>query len=572
MIQLLMHSLMSFLDITALITLIGAALSLLLSGKTPDGGAAGIPGLPERRHQLMLICLGALTVTSFYGPVQRSMEMSGMGINAVLPVLPTTVFKTHFGSMWLIRLAGLSAAWILWLAGRQKKDSLPFAAFLFGCGAVIAFSRSASGHPADFGDLSPQQIADWLHLLAVASWAGALLALAPIFSPAAVAADTADSAGQTVANVADRIYRFFGPVLTVLVLTGLYNAWFAVGSFEPLITTTYGRLFSAKILLFLILVFRYIAPPRHGKDTGLFAAKFLGRTRVDAVVILGVLLFVSLLIHVIPARHQAHLEHLKEQAAQSRNAASRPEPVISLETSPARIAAGSPVAMAVSIRDPKGEPFKGLMISHERILHAIIISKDFEVFAHIHPEDLGPLTDEMLKTATFPIRYTFPKVGDYLIGFDFAADDEAYSRTVPVRVAEAPGMGEPKTDLSATKNFGDYQVSLSTLPEHVQAGSEASLRYVIRKKGSDVKNLAPYLGASMHLAIVPVGLKGFIHAHGITKGESHADHLHAAPPPSRFGPEIETEVVFPVKGLYKVFSQVKHEGKVLLFDFMIDVQ
>jgi len=76
----------------------------------------------------------------------------------------------------------------------------------------------------------------------------------------------------------------------------------------------------------------------------------------------------------------------------------------------------------------------------------------------------------------------------------------------------------------------------------------------------------------MHLAIVPVDLKGFIHAHGVTRGESHSDHVHAAPPPSRFGPEIRAGVVFPARGIYKVFSQVKHEGKVLLFDFMIDVQ
>jgi hypothetical protein len=33
-----------------------------------------------------------------------------------------------------------------------------------------------------------------------------------------------------------------------------------------------------------------------------------------------------------------------------------------------------------------------------------------------------------------------------------------------------------------------------------------------------------------------------------------------------------TDIVFPVKGVYKIFSQVKHEGKVLLFDFMVTVQ
>ena len=87
-------------------------------------------------------------------------------------------------------------------------------------------------------------------------------------------------------------------------------------------------------------------------------------------------------------------------------------------------------------------------------------------------------------------------------------------------------------------------------------------------------DLEPYLGAAMHLAVVPTSLNLFIHAHGLTPGEPHTnhDHLHTTAPPDKFGPEIESDIVFPAKGIYKIFSQVKHQGKVLLFDFMVDVQ
>ena len=87
-------------------------------------------------------------------------------------------------------------------------------------------------------------------------------------------------------------------------------------------------------------------------------------------------------------------------------------------------------------------------------------------------------------------------------------------------------------------------------------------------------NLEPYLGAAMHLAVVSEDLKVFIHVHGSVPGASHDhhDHLHAAPPPERFGPEIDSDMVFPGKGVYKIFSQVKHQGKVLVFDFMVNVQ
>ncbi len=571
MIQLLIHSLMTFLDLVALTTLLGVSVGLLLVPR-PAGGYSAQPAVfMARINQLLALCLVGLLISSFYGLIQRSIEMSGSGIGTVLSVLPTVVLKTHYGSMWLVRLAGLSAAGLLWLTGKRHMDSRFFSVFLFAGGAVIAFSRSASGHPADFGDLSSQQIADWFHLLAVASWAGTLLALAWAIPGPSTAERAGDSTQQQfVAGVAERFYILFGPVLAILVLTGLYNAWFAAGSFPALVTTSYGRMLSAKLALFVILMLRFAAPPLRKKDEAGFAMRFQRRTRFDAGIALGLLLSVSVIIHMIPAKHQAHLEHLRQAEAHSRDAASKPEPVVSLETNPARITAGSPIAMAVHIKDPDGKPFKGLGLSHERMLHAIIISKDLNTFAHIHPEDLGPVTDMMLKTADFPLYFTFPVAGEYLIGFDFATDDESYSRTVMVTVAEARGMTAPKTDFSSVRNFGDYRVTLKTLPDTIRAGTEATLRYTIEKNGRAVKNLEPYLGAAMHLAVVPVDLKLFIHAHGTTPGEHHTDHLHAAAPKS-FGPDIDVDIVFPVKGIYKIYSQVKHEGKVLLLDFMVPI-
>ena len=102
-------------------------------------------------------------------------------------------------------------------------------------------------------------------------------------------------------------------MLSVLVLTGLYNAWVEVGSFGVLITTPYGRVLSAKIALLLLLTFRYIAPPQHGQDESVFAMKFLRRTRVEAIMVLGVLLCAAMLTHNIPARHFSHLEHARCQ-------------------------------------------------------------------------------------------------------------------------------------------------------------------------------------------------------------------------------------------------------------------
>ena len=289
--------------------MIGAALCILYMAR-PTGGPAEYPQvLLGRLRRLIVICLSMLVISTIFGLIGRGMEMSGFGFAASLPLLPTVVFKSHYGSMWLLRVAGLIAAWVVLIAGRRYTGSRLFGGFLLVAGAAIAFSRSASGHPSDFGDLSPQQLADWLHLLAVSAWGGSLVALAAIFPPSFVKDDNLQQ--RLVAMTADRFYRVFGPLLTIIVFTGLYNAWFQVGSFEALTTTPYGGLLSAKLLLLLFLAFRYIAPPEHGRDEALFVTKFLYRTRLEAVIILALLLCVALLVHQIPARHFLHLKHMQ---------------------------------------------------------------------------------------------------------------------------------------------------------------------------------------------------------------------------------------------------------------------
>ena len=567
MIQEFMHSIMTFLDLMALSVLIGAAWCDLWLARRPTGEGMTYPKMfLERLRRLLMVCLTVLVISSFAGLVQRSTEMSGVGVTAIFPVLPTVIFKTHYGRMWLLRLAGLFAAWVVWWAGRRHIGSRLIAAFLLSAGAVIAFSRSASGHPADFGDLSPQQLADLMHLPAVSSWGGVLVALALIFPPPLVEKDSLQQ--QVVAGIADRFYVSFGPVLSVLVLAGLYNAWFAVGSFQLMVTTPYGGLLSAKLVFLLLLAFRYIVPPGHGQDESRFAIAFLRRTRIEAIIVVGVLLCVAVLVHQIPSRHYAHLAYAGLAGSHAHHEAQGPEPDVSLETN---ITAGIPVTLTVRIMQTDGNPLKGLEISHERILHAIIIGKDLNAFAHIHPEDIGPVTDDMMKKSTFPLLFTFPKAGEYLVGLDFAAADEYYSKTLSLNVAGGPAMGEPTNDFSTTKNFGEYRVALTISPENIRAGKETTLRYIVEKDGKAVTDLEPFLGASMHLAVVSADLKRLIHVHGVTPGEPHLDHLHAAPP-ERFGPEIDTDLVFPVKGIYKIFSQVKHQGKVLLFDFMVNVQ
>jgi len=255
------------------------------------------------------------------------------------------------------------------------------------------------------------------------------------------------------------------------------------------------------------------------------------------------------------------------------------EVAVDLETVPAELKAGSEAKILFTVRDGEGKPLQDLQITHDRLVHVVIASADFTVFAHIHPDEFGPITDEMKKKAEYPVRFTFPKAGQYIVAVDTAAKDDLISEHFTVDVGGGPKMGTFTKDLSREKKFGDLSVTLSTVPETITAGKEATLKYMIRKDGGPVTDLEPYLAAPLHAAIISSDLESFMHEHGELPGASmghehmgHMMHMMHMNVPNKFGPEIDVPVVFPARGLYQIFSQVQHRGKVVVLSFMVEVQ
>jgi putative copper resistance protein D len=306
MIHMVLHSIVTFMDIAALSLLVGIALCLFWIAR-PGGDEDASEFFADRLRRLLMLCLVVLIISSIANLIQRTMEMSGLGLAAVPPLLPAVLFKTHYGKIGLLRAGGIGLALVTWFIGRRHLNSRFVAVILFCASAAVAFSRSATSHAADFGDLSLQELSDCFHLIASSLWAGTLVAIAIVFRPSSIGED--NSQHPLISKVADRFYVLFGPVFSLLVITGLYNAWVEVGSFGLLVTTPYGRVLSVKIALLLFLTLRYVAPPQHGQDESAFVTKFLRRTRVDAIVIAGVLLCAAVLTHNVTARHLTHIQH-----------------------------------------------------------------------------------------------------------------------------------------------------------------------------------------------------------------------------------------------------------------------
>ncbi len=596
----------AWLELVFLTSFIGALVCRLYV--IGDLGASALfqSEISARFRLLFRISIPVIIVCAVSDLLIGAAEMSGRPVDEVFSFVPTVVLKTHFGRVWVARIISLllllAATWV----GRRYGESRGALHFMLGLGLIVAMSESASGHASDAGDFSVPEIADLLHLVAASLWGGGLFALAVVILPILKRQNDRTS----IAGAAVRFSRMGGYAVGIIAVTSFYNAWSYVGSVEALLKTAYGLTAAVKTLLFFLLVLlgafnRYVSVPLLRERTGLikakgpgiidhFASKLLSRVRgaqdgrhivvrflrlvrIEAVLVVAVLFCAALLRHEVPARHLLHLEHARAGVGHAdhghmHDAADQEAVSVRLETDPEQITVGIPVSMTVRLENRRGGPLHGLKRHHERILHALIIGSDLDVFAHIHPEDLGVITGTMLDTASFPLQYTFPKAGDYLIGLDFATEDGLYSRTVHLRVTGRPGMGPAGKDFSRAKNFGPYQVSLTTLSGDIKAGRETTLRYTVRKDGKPVTDLEPYLGAAMHLAIVRSDLTHFIHAHGSVPGEGPAADREHAQPPEKFGPEIESTIVFPVKGAYRIFSQVQHQGKVLLFDFMVEAR
>lgn len=249
--------------------------------------------------------------------------------------------------------------------------------------------------------------------------------------------------------------------------------------------------------------------------------------------------------------------------------------------------ANTKINLTIELKDEKNNPLTDLQISHERILHVIIVSEDFSAFSHIHPEDSGAVSRENLEKATFNVTYTFPKAGRFHLLLDFKHEDHEISK---MTFLDVPGKIQPVVilkDLSREKTFDGYQVMLTSIPKKIVSEEEIHFKYHIEKEEQAVNNLESYLAAPMHLALFSIDFNYFLHTHGdlplqpqsarwLKPALAHEEEPIKLPPrlgamPLVFGPDIEAHISFPWPGLYVIFGEFKHRGKIITTSFMVEV-
>lgn len=332
-------SLPTAVDLLALVTCLGTLSGRLwvLPPPATEADTAALAPLRASLWRLLGICLVALTVSSVGELLGRTMTMSGLPLAMLGRVLPTVLFRTHYGRVWFVRLGALTTLWLGWGVGRRRLHVQTIPASMLAAGGLIALTRSLSGHASDWGDVTLAVLMDWLHLLAGALWSGGLLALACAVLPVALRGMAPQR--TLMADIARRFSTLASLALAVVLLTGLANAWVQVGILRALWVTPYGRTLLAKLLLVCPVLLlgaanHYIHVPRlqqwagrpvagHGllHTLGLWYTAPTGRRTpagpqvghhwwrtvgAEGLLLIGVLLCTVLLLHSLPARSPSH--------------------------------------------------------------------------------------------------------------------------------------------------------------------------------------------------------------------------------------------------------------------------
>ena len=241
------------------------------------------------------------------------------------------------------------------------------------------------------------------------------------------------------------------------------------------------------------------------------------------------------------------------------------EYTLEFATAPAVVKAGAPITMLFTVRHPgTGAPIRSFEVVHDKRYHLFVVSRDMEVFQHIHPEQRAD--------GTWAIEVTLPKPGYYQILSDFlptGGSPQFVGRTLVT--AGFAGDLESQTahlapDTASSKTVGSLTAHVQLEPSILVAGQYGHLSFTLADAatGQPVTDLQPYLGAFGHMLILSEDMRDYVHSHPFEGPESDITKGFG-------GPNVTFEGYLPRPGRYRAWSQFQRKGEVITVPFTLNV-
>ncbi len=275
--------------------------------------AAGVAGekthaTAEVRAWSRLLGWCALTLAVLSGAGWLFLTAAAMSGDKLVDVLPggtlwIVLTETTFGHAALVRLGlaiTLTVLFVPLLSAPGRASvwlDLPAAIIAAAFAGALAWSGHAAGGLGAEAAVHPA--ADVLHLIAAAAWVGALAPLAILLAVTGHAPDDLN-----MARAATLRFSLLGmAAVGTLLITGLVNSWYLVGSVEALRSSHYGKLLLLKLALFAVMA----AIAAFNRAAAQTARRRLCRNAaVETLAGAAIIAIVAMLGTLAPANHAAH--------------------------------------------------------------------------------------------------------------------------------------------------------------------------------------------------------------------------------------------------------------------------
>lgn len=204
------------------------------------------------------------------------------------------------------------------------------------------------------------------------------------------------------------------------------------------------------------------------------------------------------------------------------------------------------------VTDTDGKAVQDFELSHEKLMHLIIVNKDLSFFNHIHPEWDGK--------GTFTVDISFPSGGEYKLFVDFVP--KGGSGTTLSEWVKVDGARKPQQSVTAdaelVKVVDGKEVTLAL--SSTKAKTESTLTFTVKddKTKEGINTLEQYLGAVGHVVILSEDVEQYLHVHPVDEKAT--------------GPDAEFMTAFPNSGTYKIWGQFQHQGSVFTVPYVVEIQ
>lgn len=257
-----------------------------------SGGA-----VPARAHRRLVLMAGigvvATLETGIAGFVMRADDALQLPFDRLLyGDLSPIANDTRFGQAFVVMTLGYATVaaliYVSWLLDRERLLWAAFAPAL-----ILAGGLSLAGHSAiEPNSTWLSQLADWVHLVAAALWAGGLVAMAVCVWP--VAPELRRRAFLSFARLAPFL-------IAPLLVAGIYLSLLRLPAVHDLWAETYGRVLLVKLTLVAIALtwgaaHHFLVRPRleQGADGGgRLRRSLLGESAVGMAVLLAAAVLVN---------------------------------------------------------------------------------------------------------------------------------------------------------------------------------------------------------------------------------------------------------------------------------------